>query len=520
MKRFGIWGVSSLFSAILGAQPVPLSSHSNDPSHVTGVASKFPEIRGVTVYDAQQLVRFASAKLAASGQSVTARAMAQIISQKYRADGFLLAEVLAQPDATRTTWVIQVNEGWISEIQVTGVEPALASRMQDYFLDLRNQQPAQSETLERSLALAGDLAGVSVQSALQPDPNTAGSMLTVQATQVRGDGGVYLDLVPMRPGYARRLSIQQERFGLLQPGDRLRLNVMTTREPHAARSVTGSVFYRTSWGRGGNYAEVNLGNSRSERNLGSLPLNAETHGVNSSIALGHPVRRNLHEYVYVLGVLDHAYAKSRLGLDEPRSEATALRAYLVGGESRPSGNFRQGWITLSAGQRPTTQAGYADDGKQHFWHLRAGAGVSGPWKLGDSVMGYRLEAASQWTTHAVPSIERFFLGHYPYLRGYVPGEVSGDRGLAFTSELTRRGSISAGLNAWVPFAFLAGGHVQTLALAGGTGSSWTLASAGAGLRTPLGERASMEFWTAVPLKDGPVSRSGDWAAYLSLGWRW
>jgi hemolysin activation/secretion protein len=116
---------------------------------------------------------------------------------------------------------------------------------------------------------------------------------------------------------------------------------------------------------------------------------------------------------------------------------------------------------LTAGQRPSTSAGSAPDGERHFAHVRAAYGLSGPWTLGDNALTYRLEGALQWSPHALPAVEKTTLGHFPYLRGYAPAEVAGDRGLGATCEVVRRGSISQGMKPVVPFGFASVGQVSS-----------------------------------------------------------
>ena len=156
------------------------------------------------------------------------------------------------------------------------------------------------------------------------------------------------------------------------------------------------------------------------------------------------------------------------------------------------------------------------DGAHRFQHLRGGLGWSGPWAVRDTLLTYRLEAAAQWSSVQLPRVERFVLGHFPYLRGYAPGEVDGDRGAGFTFEVVRQGDARTGLAPLRPFVFVSAGRVANVRGTAGSAPAWSLASLGVGLRARMGASVGVETWVAVPLRSGPQSRKGDLAAFFSV----
>ena len=113
------------------------------------------------------------------------------------------------------------------------------------------------------------------------------------------------------------------------------------------------------------------------------------------------------------------------------------------------------------------------------------------------------------------------LGHHPFLRGYAPAEAIGDRGLAFKLEASHQGRASDNQPQPLrPFAFVSGGRVSTEAPAGATASGHNFASIGLGVRGQIGRQASVEFWGALPLRQGPLSEDLDPAFYLFIGTQW
>jgi hemolysin activation/secretion protein len=469
-------------------------------------------VEGVTVFDPTELLQFATAlHRNGSGKALTAQSVAQAMALMYREDGYPLAEVTwrSEPATGSVVWV--VHEGHIEQVSLSGLDEATTARTLRYLTPLTRLRPLRQADLERALALADDLAGTSLSSRVVPASGGDGSVLQVTGEPVLRHGGLVLDVVPMRPGHAQRLHWHEQRYGLLQAGDLVRVYATATRDPNSASSLLGGLHYRAPVGDAGGYIEMLAGNARAERGLTNTLDRSELRGRNASLAWGHPFHRDLHSYGYGIAALEHADSVSRLGDSRPRSQATALRLYLVQGRTTQDERLFQYALTLSAGSRPRAST---DDGDRDFHHLRAGLGWAGPWRSGDSVLTYRLEAAAQWTGRQLPRVEKFVLGHFPYLRGYAPAEVDGDKGAGFTLELVRQGDVRNGLAAVKPFGFVSGGRVSSAGPA--TARSWSLASVGVGLRTTLGERVGFEAWGAVPLRDGPQSRRGDMAVFLSL----
>ncbi len=528
--------MNSLFAlavaSALALLAAPAGAQAQTPAANTGAAralhanfSDLPfavtslEVSGSTVYQPAQLLQFALALAGSTDDPLTVSRMTRLIEQVYREDGFALAEVSARVDASRSTVHWQVMEGHVAKVRVTGADDATRLRIERYLEPVTRQQPLRYSVLERAVALADDLAGVNVTSSLVPLPGD-GHRLDAVVTQSKPFTSLSLDWVPIRPGYSTRLALQHEGYGLLSAGDLIRLQAMGTRDRSEGHSWLSRVHYRTPRGANGDYLELIAGNGRSDRDPGGLAQNSELRGTNATLAWGYPLHRDLHGFSYVIGALDHARARMNFGNATPRSEATAARVYLVNGDTASDGHLQQYIIELSAGGRPATPAGQADDGRSRFMHVRAGLGTSGNWTLGRSLMSYRFETQGQWTSNSLPSVEKFGLGHYPFLRGYAPAEVVGDRGAAFTFELAHHGSHDSGANGMSPFAFVAGGRASTVRTAFVAASGRTLASTGIGLRGNPVNRISMELWCAWPLRAGPLSKKRDPAFYLQVGTQW
>jgi hemolysin activation/secretion protein len=439
----------------------------------------------------------------------------------YREDGFPLVEVTAEFNPQTRALVWTIDEGHISRVVVQGGDAAMRTRIENLLEPLTRQVPLRREPLERTLSLTDDLAGVLLNTRVTPAGTDGTRELQVQLTSTPGAGSLTLDLVPMRPGYARRLLLNDERYGLGTPGDLLRLTALATQEPARGQVVLGQLQYRAPVGSAGSYLELEGGNLRATRGLGGTPDRSELHGNHAALAWGHPVVREMGQHAYLLGALEHTRATTNGSTGFARSEATALRAYWIHGRVGADGHLTEWHSTLSMGQRPQQPAGTFEDGERRFQHLRFGAGASGPWQWGQSLMTYRVESTAQWSPRALPAVEKVFLGHHPFLRGYAPAEVSGDRGMAAMLQVGRHGHVEHGRSDLQPFGFVSLGHVSSVRIGSGTqATSWTLAAAGAGLRIPLMGKLGTESWLAVPLKSGPLSQRGKVAGYVSVTLPW
>jgi hemolysin activation/secretion protein len=509
------------FSAmpLRAAAQVVLPANGQSLADVAFVPQRF-EVLGVTAYDAAQLLTFAWAHAASGNSAPTLKATADAMALMYREDGYPLAEVSAVADPATGILRWQVSEGHVDAVEVSEPHDRLTAAVLARLQPLTRSQPLHQADLERALALVDDMPEVSMTSRLVPSAKSSGHTLQVTIHRTPRQGWLAFDLVPLKPGHSKRLIVQDQRHGLAQPGDMLRLVGVVTHEPSRGHSVFGNLTYRVPVGLGGNYLEAIAGNGRSVRDLSGVPSRSDLRGLNLSLAWGLPLARDLHGHTHLIAALEHANASQRWAGQTPQSEATAVRLYWVNAHTNASSRLRQTSVAFSAGQRPSTKMGASVDGERHFAHFRAAYGLSGPWTLGDTALTQRLEGALQWSSHALPAVEKTTLGHYPYLRGYAPAEVAGDRGLGATWEVVRRGSISRGMTPVVPFGFVSAGHVHSVAHAGRQTQGWTLASVGLGLRGVRPGGLSAETWLAVPLRDGPLSRKGKVAFFMTFGTQW
>jgi hemolysin activation/secretion protein len=503
--------------AIVARSELPVAvAFEDSPVPVVDVA-----LRGVTRYAPADLLRSAVARDLQARHRSTIAGTVEAIELFYREDGYLLAEAAASLDEATSRLSIEVIEGHIERITIEGLRPKTSRQIERYLGPLLNRSPLRTEEFERAFMLASDLTGVLLRSEFAAEPGVRGFHLKVTGTDVTSTGSISVDNVPLGDDDAVRAYANQELYGVAVGGDMLRLFGVYSREPGGDDSLAGELFYRGPVGEAGTYVEAFGGNVYSQRQFAELKTRSEQRGVNAALAVGHPIVRDLHNFLYVIGEYTYTDAQSRLDGSDIDSTAQVARLYLVQGHTRADGDLVQWSLQLAYGARPDRSATETPDGDKRFTYARAGFGSVTALPFISERAYLRFEATGQWTSDSLPEVERMGLGFQPNLRGYTPWEVEGDRGYGATLELSYvKPFVSDGVREFMPFVFLDAGAVDLAESETGTPSNEQIYSAGAGARFMFQHGFSASGWVGVPLKDAPVSEAGDPSFYLrvSRGW--
>ncbi|QLC25853.1 ShlB/FhaC/HecB family hemolysin secretion/activation protein [Parasphingopyxis algicola] len=477
-------------------------------------------VDGATRYDSHHLLAFAAAHARASHGALTASGTADAIALMYREDGYPLAEAHYRYDAATGTLTFHILEGFIERVSVEGFSDGVAARIAGYADRLIGRAPLTQAELERAIVLASDLSGVTLVSELDHEPGDAGTRLRIIGSERRQSGAVGIETIPLRPDAAVRIFAVEEIYSLATAGDMLRLLGQATLDRGDDWSVAGTLVYRTPVGASGSYIEAFAGNVIARRDLGTVATDDRLRGYNAALIFGYPIRRSVHRFTYLLGEYEFVEARSRFGGQRLSSTSHSLRAHAITGVNLDNGGIVQAGLTLSAGRRPGTDAGELRDGARSFAHIRGEFGLVVPIDRRNATY-FRLEARGQWADTRLPEVERFALGHAPFLRGYAPAEIEGDSGYGASIEFDHVIETgSSAIPSVVPTVFFDIGAADVRdRRVGETGDRW-LASAGIGAEVRFGGAISIAGWAAMPLRDGPQSRSGNPAFHISLSKGW
>jgi hemolysin activation/secretion protein len=149
-------------------------------------------VDGATVYQPQQLEELYAGFLDQDVSLADIYRIADIITTKYRSDGYILSRAVVPAQRISNGVVhITVVEGFINRVIIQG-EDSVA--LQSYADQLTQSRPLTADNLQRYLLLMNDLPGVQARGVLAPATGVSGgSDLTVVVESKRMDASVSLD---------------------------------------------------------------------------------------------------------------------------------------------------------------------------------------------------------------------------------------------------------------------------------------------------------------------------------------
>jgi len=478
-------------------------------------------IHGATVYDQNHLWAYVWSHAAGSGNAGDIDSVARTMEQLYREHGYFLARVEARRDPRTGSVEYQVREGRISRIEIEGFPANVAARIEAYFSAALSEGPVQLAAFERAVALSGDLSGVSVRTELTDLDESGGAGLKVIGTAVRQRGSLTVDNPPRRLGKSGSAFLSQEFYSTFVGGDMLRFGLAGNKVfRHDSISGYGGVHYRAPIGSLGSYFEAFAGTSLARRDLSGTLQDSTQRGRNAIVVFGHPLLRDLHQFLFLLGEYDYSRGRSVSGFGSAVSQAQTLRASLVYGLVRDDGGTIKTGMTISAGHGKEDRLPGLRPISPNFWHLRAGFGWVHPFDQIMPGLALRTEVIGQATSSRVPEVEKFHLGDRERMRGYGFAEFEGGTGVTGTFELTKY--IPTGLETITgvtPYAFFDTGYIHDRSLIAGK-NDHLLSSLGAGMRLFVGSHVSVNGWLAMPLNRDSANRRPSPAGYLRVSAFW
>jgi len=486
------------------------------------------EVVGETVYKGGELMALYKGQIGKEISAFDAYAIANSITARYRADGYVLSQAFIPQQQLRDGILrIQVVEGRINRVIIRDAEKKLHSYnyMLRYAERLKSSQPLKQDELERYLLLLNDFPGVRVSGVLSPSDQPGTADLIVEVTYKRTDFYATMD----NRG-SRFIGPYQHEFsaafnGLTDVGDRVLYRYVTTlfqpRELqfHEMRYQTPVLDHGTILEVWGNYARTRPGFT-----LSVLDIEGESYTWN--VRLKHPVIRSRAMNLWLYGGFDWRNATNDL-LTATFSD-DRLRVFRYGvlfeavDELRGVNQFDlQGHHGAAIfGSRGNSRAnGHADFTKVTLDFSR-NQQIWGP-------VSAFAQFSGQYAGTQLLAPEEFGLGGRTFGRAFDPSEKTGDHGMAVSLEL--RYTVDQFqfpvLDVPSTLQFYGFGdwgrvyHIDT-----NTRRNFeTLASAGIGLRYNVGPNLSGQVEGAVPLF-GRVAASGtegrNWRMFFVLNARY
>lgn len=474
-------------------------------------------LEGVTVYDPQTLLEFATQVSLSRYGVVHVDTLVDVVEVIYREDGYFLAEVFIEADG-RTLFV---DEGAIGRVVVEGFDPETAGLIQKYMEPLLEQRPTKLSAFERALMLSDDIGSVSVTAEVHyPDPNGAAELRVLAYDEDTSSGFVTLDHPARRFGEDVTLTFGQTYLSTFTPGDLLGIELSGTTDFSGDDTLFGTLRYRMPVGSSGAYAEAYFGNVGARRDVDGSLQETDIAGRTAIFALGYPFVRNVDTYGYGLLEIRHSSTETDVGDLDFDSEVNAVSATWIYGNATESGAAWEYAASLTYGERNSDTPGFTD-GDESFVHLRFGAGLNTPTTWFGEGSFVHAEFWGQLTGNQLPSAEQFYIGGRFDERGYRFAEAQGDSGVSAMLSVGRDIYTDGGaLQRIRPFGFVDIGHVASNDGDGRANSDETFASFGLGLDTQIKQNYFVSTHVALPLIDGPETDAYDSAFYLGLTRSW
>ena len=470
-------------------------------------------LQGVSVYERADLLPIFEPVLGREITFAEFYGVARAIQERYQRDGYILSFAYIPPQTVADdVYTISVVEGYVDKVLVEDAEGTLRATLEDILAPLTRSRPLHSDTLERYMLLADDLAGVKVTGVLQPSKEArAASDLIVKVVHHPVDGGLRIDNRGSEFTGPWQGTANFAVNSVLGRGERVALSATVTRRPRELKSI--ALTLSQPLGYEGLVLSAGGGYTRAEPGFTLKRFAVETETIHADLDLSYPIIRTraqtltaavgfsyLNTVVDLLGV--------RFSRDRIRTAGAGLTYSengFLGGASRVTLGLAQALDILAASD-PDEDLTSRADSEPTFTKVGLDVVRSQPLFGGLDLM---LSATAQYAFAPLPAAEEFALGGARYGRAYNPGEITGENGVAASVEvgygLVPDDPLILGVK---PYGFYDFGKAWDERTGSSLGLAHSLSSAGFGVRIDLIRGVTLDFEYAHPLTRTPSNQSG------------
>jgi hemolysin activation/secretion protein len=457
-------------------------------------------IDGVTVYQADDL---ATAWADLVGQQVSFAdiiGLANALTARYRADGYILSQVVVPAQQIEDGVVrLRAVEGFVDEIRFDGEIQGPQAILDAFAEQVRAERPLTAAALERHLLLIGDLPGVNVQSVLEPSPTEFGAAdLTIVVSHLDVEGFLSLDNYASEFVGPFTLSGGVSTYSALGLYEQIDLfAAFNPEDPEEMRFGQVRLTLPVGPRHWGDTLRLSASRLVSEPDYPArvFPFDQEGRGEELKATWMHPFIRSREENL--TGRLSFIVSNEETEIREFPTLTSDDRTRVV--EARGTYDFVDGLvginlIDVALGQGldilgasdDTEVSRQASDADATFTYLRGRLSRLQP--LGDQ---WQLFGSLDWQYAFDPLLpaQRFSVGGRTSGRGFPPGSLTGDHGIAATAEI-RWGTVVGDrewLDSYQVYGFFDYGHTWDRNAPPGVDDDGEVASLGAGVRLNLTE---------------------------------
>lgn len=447
-----------------------------------------------------------------------------------RSQGYLATVEIPEQNLSDGVANFGVVFGRLAALRVRGDAGPSESVVAAYLEKLTEQPVFNTNEAERYLLLADDLPGVDVRLSLRPAAGGAPGDLLGEIAVVRQKGTIDLNVQNFGSKSIGRFGglLRGEVYDITGLGDRTSVAVFSTLE--LTEQQTFQFGHDFAVGGEGLRLGGSLTYSMTNPDVGLANFDVESETILGSIFASYPLKRSRQSSIFASGGFDIvdqdvdinnvALSKDRVRtlfarVEGDRTDFGSVRRIDGYSPFEPKWRYRwgfevrQGLDVLSAGP----------DCRQNPLGCFANGGVP-PSRIEadpnpllfryDGAMEYRpdplitfsLETMAQYSSDPLPAFEEFAAGSFSIGRGYNPGIVLGDSGVAGSLEV-RYGTLAPTgpeAIAWQPYVFTDAAWAWNEDPSRKASNPDRLWSAGGGVRAVWGSKIQADAFVAVPLE--------------------
>ncbi len=517
-------GISPKGNTVSIEEAAPVFLQVPDNADTISFTLKQITLDGVTAYLDDDFRHLYQQYLGAEVSAATLYDIANKITQRYHADGYVLSRAIIPPQETVDgAFTIRVIEGYVAEIEVEGEADSngIIEAMLD---DIKQMRPLNVVELEQSILLLNDLPGLMMRVIMLPATTTDGGIkLAVVPTRAESQHSVSFDNLNSRFFDSLQLSYHGKWHNIV--GNQYdELGVRFSTDPSTELLKSAQVEYKIPVSKSGLLAWFKAHYSQSQ--LDYTLANSDIEGDSLLLSFGAdlPIIRSRNHSLFGGVQFDYqntttdALATSLFD-DRIRSLRTSLRYEGIDrfyGATSAKLIASQGLDVLDA-TRENSLNKSRGNGRAVYTKLRADMSryqhINGYFSLYTAMAG-------QYAWDPLLSAEEIGFGGSVFGRGYDASEFTGDHGLMGMAELRYRPIAFQEIMTIQPFIFGDIGKVWNVKQA--LSSINSAASAGLGSYFTIRDLVSGNVYLAKPLTAaaGASDRSdaNDWRLFFALSY--
>lgn len=505
---------------IVVEKPAPVANVEEEGFYLSAII-----VKGSTVYTEEDLVPLYQDMLPEKITFAELRYIADLMTAKYRNEGYILSKVVIPPqEAVDGIVYFNVVEGKVDRVLAPADQEKLEGLLAAYAQKISDPEITNIKELERYLLLMNDVPGVEVKGTLLPAKIAAASDVHIRAKQKKLAAKVTLDNWGTRYLGPLQASVYGVANNVLGFNEESSLRIVKTARSSDLRYLEFGE--KIPLGTEGTTLAGRFKYSRSSPGSDLEDLEVKSRNTNFAATLRHPFIRARTHNLSGWATFEHQNSRVRSfgsKLSEDRLRLARLGMMFDWIDSYQGANMATLEVTYGLDLFGASQEGQLALSRVRgvpTEFVKTTLDLARLQKVTDdiSVLAY---LSGQFSSHALLASEEFGFGGPSFGRGYDPSEITGDHGFAIKMEAQYNGQSEWDwLDQYQLFTFYDYGMVFNKDHRVEEPLYKTAASAGMGLRAYFENNLSGSLEVAKPLTRTVLSQGENQKnpnVYIRLG---